>query len=295
MGLVALYGISFGNRRTYQWLTAMMVNFFWNLFVEQPIKVAIVTMVIACVKKRPKWNQVLFSHQRRKKSNHHVCPQDHVDVDEELPMIYFDPEDPLVRHRVNKPKAEPPEFDKDWLEPLRFRRVQEGEMNAVIMDIMVYLVYLFLVLIVSMGNRDPNAFYMKTNLQTTLVHGGMLCDRPGEGNPCDKDEDIPTWWNPQAGRMEPNPFVDFLKVREVNQWWQWLNTTLLPNVRVQNWYNGDPPYGLRGYLDDRVNRIIGYALVRQVCINYWCLLYSPSGSRESGQLSESDLDARLRG
>ena len=29
-------------------------------------------------------------------------------------------------------------------------------------------------------------------------------------------------------------------------------------------YNGDPPYGLRGYLDDRVNRIIGYALVRQI-------------------------------
>ena len=28
MGLVALYGISFGNRRTYQWLTAMMVNLF---------------------------------------------------------------------------------------------------------------------------------------------------------------------------------------------------------------------------------------------------------------------------
>ena len=35
-------------------------------------------------------------------------------------------------------------------------------------------------------------------------------------------------------------------------------------MRVQNWYNGDPPYGLRGYLDDRVNRIIGYAVVRQV-------------------------------
>ena len=29
-------------------------------------------------------------------------------------------------------------------------------------------------------------------------------------------------------------------------------------------YNGDPPYGLRGYLDDRVNRIIGFALVRQI-------------------------------
>ena len=55
-----------------------------------------------------------------------------------------------------------------------------------------------------------------------------------------------------------------LQVREVNHWWLWLNKTLIPNVRVQNWYNGDPPYGLRGYLDDRVNRIIGYAMVRQV-------------------------------
>jgi len=32
----------------------------------------------------------------------------------------------------------------------------------------------------------------------------------------------------------------------------------------QPWYNGDPPYGLRGYLNDRVNRIIGYAIVRQI-------------------------------
>ena len=44
----------------------------------------------------------------------------------------------------------------------------------------------------------------------------------------------------------------------------WLDETLIPNVRVQPWYNGKPPYGLRGYLDDRVNRIIGYAIVRQV-------------------------------
>ena len=44
----------------------------------------------------------------------------------------------------------------------------------------------------------------------------------------------------------------------------WVTHTLIPNVRVQNWYNGAPPYGLRGYLDDRVNRIIGYAVVRQI-------------------------------
>ena len=41
-------------------------------------------------------------------------------------------------------------------------------------------------------------------------------------------------------------------------------STLIPNVRVQPWYNGLPPYGLRGYLEDRVSRLIGYAIVRQV-------------------------------
>ena len=45
-----------------------------------------------------------------------------------------------------------------------------------------------------------------------------------------------------------------MKVKDVNDWWNWINDTVLPNVRVQNWYNGKPPYGLRGYLDDRVNR-----------------------------------------
>ena len=33
---------------------------------------------------------------------------------------------------------------------------------------------------------------------------------------------------------------------------------------MQPWYNGLPPYGLRGYLEDRVSRLIGYAIVRQV-------------------------------
>ncbi len=46
----------------------------------------------------------------------------------------------------------------------------------------------------------------------------------------------------------PKPYINFLKVREVNDWWRWVNETVLENVRVQNWYNGKPPYGLRGPL-----------------------------------------------
>ena len=50
----------------------------------------------------------------------------------------------------------------------------------------------------------------------------------------------------------------------MNAWWDWIENTVMTNVRVQDWYNGESPYGLRGYLDDRVNRIIGYAIVRQI-------------------------------
>lgn len=59
----------------------------------------------------------------------------------------------------------------------------------------------------------------------------------------------------------------FTKVRDSNDWWTWFDKTLLPNVRVQLWYNQAPPYRLRGYLDDRVNRLIGYAIVRQVSVD----------------------------
>ena len=61
----------------------------------------------------------------------------------------------------------------------------------------------------------------------------------------------------------PNPHVNFMKIKDVNDWWNWINDTVLPNVRVQNWYNGEPPYGFKGFLDDRVNRIVGYAIIRQ--------------------------------
>ena len=217
MGIVALYGLSFGNNKCYQWVTAMVVNFFYQLFFESVVKVAIFALFIALIKRVPDWDQ------------------DHVDADEEIPTIYHDPEHPDIAGRQHKIKAEPPEFDPDYLEPLRWRRRLEAEMNTVIMDIMVYMIYVIIVIIVSYGARDSNMYYMKNNLETTLIHGGLRCGWTEDAEPCDKDEDLPMWDNPYIGRHEPNYWVDFMKVRDVNQWWLWVNSTLLPNVRVQSW------------------------------------------------------------
>ena len=37
----------------------------------------------------------------------------------------------------------------------------------------------------------------------------------------------------------------------------------MPNIRVQQWYNGDPPRNLSGFLNDRSNRLIGWITMRQ--------------------------------
>ena len=41
MGMVTLYGMQFSNMKTYQWLTSMVINFFYTLFIVEPCKESI--------------------------------------------------------------------------------------------------------------------------------------------------------------------------------------------------------------------------------------------------------------
>ena len=43
-----------------------------------------------------------------------------------------------------------------------------------------------------------------------------------------------------------------------------MDNTFVPNIRADVWYNGGPPVGLRGYLNDYVSRVMGYATIRQL-------------------------------
>ena len=54
------------------------------------------------------------------------------------------------------------------------------------------------------------------------------------------------------------------QVTTTNDYWTWLNQVVMDQLRAQNWYNGDAPWGFRGFLDDRVNRLLGYAILRQI-------------------------------
>lgn len=49
----------------------------------------------------------------------------------------------------------------------------------------------------------------------------------------------------------------------IDDYWSWLENDFVGNIRAQPWYNGQAPRNLSGFLDDKTNRLIGWAVVRQ--------------------------------
>eukprot|EP00094_Tigriopus_californicus_P011733 TCALIF_11336-PA protein Name:"Similar to lov-1 Location of vulva defective 1 (Caenorhabditis elegans)" AED:0.02 eAED:0.02 QI:96/0.94/0.83/1/0.71/0.80/36/119/3138 len=62
-------------------------------------------------------------------------------------------------------------------------------------------------------------------------------------------------------------FVDknnFDQIVSSNDWWDWAHSTIVEELRAQPYYNGQTPFGLRGFIGDKVHRIMGYGILRQV-------------------------------
>ncbi|CAG0925513.1 unnamed protein product, partial [Notodromas monacha] len=55
-----------------------------------------------------------------------------------------------------------------------------------------------------------------------------------------------------------------MQIQTENDFWNWTHNVVIQETRAQNWYNGDAAYGLRGFLNDRNSRMMGYAILRQV-------------------------------
>lgn len=150
----------------------------------------------------------------------------HTDADEQEPTVYWDPDNPPEpRAKVGK-KPRRRKMCPEFREYLVHRRQQEAEMKKVIKELSTYFFYVLLVYIISYGNRDPNAFLEKDAMAQAVVHGALNCGILPEDDPNYQSCDEST---------VPEPYVDFMKVRDVNEWWYWVDKTLKPNVRVQQW------------------------------------------------------------
>ncbi|KAK3865158.1 hypothetical protein Pcinc_029214 [Petrolisthes cinctipes] len=165
-----------------------------------------------------------------------------VDCDEELPELSYDEEwkkvqaaDPLTRrkvHSVGGVDSTDPEVSA-----LVTQLSKKREMKQVLQDIGAYCFFLLILFVLVKGKADINAFYLQQHMSNTFIKFGH------------RELDFST------------------KIITANHLWTWIHNVILDEVRAQRWYNKEPPYGLRGFLDDRHNRIVGYSIIRQVRSN----------------------------
>ena len=57
-----------------------------------------------------------------------------------------------------------------------------------------------------------------------------------------------------------------MQIKSTDNFWNWTINTMIPNLRASQWYNSKQPFGLRGFIDDKASRMMGYATMRQVRI-----------------------------
>ena len=83
-------------------------------------------------------------------------------------------------------------------------------MKTVVRDLFIYFCYVAIIFVICYGSRDPNAYLHKEALAQSTVHGALNCEIVPDDDPtfqtCNPD-------------FVPKPWVDFMKVRDVNEFW----------------------------------------------------------------------------
>ncbi|CAL1301078.1 unnamed protein product [Larinioides sclopetarius] len=210
------YGLQFGNIRTGKWLTSMVISFLSSVLLTEPLKIFLIAIIMACLCGNPD------------------VDDDDSDDDEQDPYLKEDEEwlhSDNSSSIVQRPKYRP--IDPRSLEAARKLREKEVRMYSVLKEIGAYVLFLWILFILSYGNRDPNSFYLREATINNFIKPGDL-------------------------------WVDFNNVNNEVKFWNWTRTALIPELFAGLWYNGRPPLGLRLLIDDRNNFKIGYPVLRQI-------------------------------
>ncbi|KAA0193578.1 hypothetical protein HAZT_HAZT011909 [Hyalella azteca] len=168
--------------------------------------------------------------------NHSV---EDIDCDEKLPQLkedetwaFMSPLDPSTVRKVHRVIGATHDVDKT--NKLSVKLTKNRDMKFIVRGIIIYCVFLAVLFIIVNDKTDYNAFLLQDNFKTVFI------DRPYFSR----------------GRL--------YELRNTDQFWRYAKSTIMSLTRAQRWYNGKTPYGLRGFLDDRANRMVGYPILRQI-------------------------------
>ena len=70
--------------------------------------------------------------------------------------------------------------------------------------------------------------------------------------------------NPSLQVQHLQKYFQSKQISTIDEYWNWLNNNFTRNLRAQRWYNGNQPRNLSGFIDDKTNRLLGWATMRQL-------------------------------
>nr|XP_057945528.1 polycystin-1-like protein 2 isoform X3 [Doryrhamphus excisus] len=147
-----MYGLTYGKDRSISWLISMSVSFFESLFITQPLKVLGFAAFFALVLKKVDQEE-------------YGDPQ----IDESLK----NPDDPDAVRTARRDSTcsfyqPPPPTD---IEKMRNNMIKEQKVFALIREILAYMGFMWMLLLVAYGQRDPNAYFLTQHIRQSFSKG----------------------------------------------------------------------------------------------------------------------------
>ncbi|XP_039867914.1 polycystic kidney disease protein 1-like 2 [Simochromis diagramma] len=147
-----MYGLTYGKDRSISWLISMVVSFFESLFITQPLKVLGFAAFFALVLK--KVDQEEYGEPAIEESLRSPDNPDAVQAARRDSTCSF-----------YKP---PPPTD---IEKMQNNMIKEQKVFALIREIVVYTGFMWMLLLVAYGQRDPNGYFLTQHIRKSFSKG----------------------------------------------------------------------------------------------------------------------------
>ncbi|NXE89116.1 PK1L2 protein, partial [Menura novaehollandiae] len=147
-----LYGLHYGKENSIKWLISMVISFLESLFITQPLKVLGFAAFFALVLKK-------------------VEHEDEENTAIDGPLSAPGDSHPVFgarrdsRSNIYQP---PPAAD---VEKMKISCMKEQKAFALIREILAYLGFLWMLLLVAYGQRDPNSYYLNKHIEDSFTEG----------------------------------------------------------------------------------------------------------------------------
>ncbi|KAK4813933.1 hypothetical protein QYF61_003003 [Mycteria americana] len=147
-----LYGLHYGKENSIKWLISMAISFLESLFITQPLKVLGFAAFFALVLKK-------------------VEHEDEENAAIAGPLSAPGDSNPLFgarRDSISNIYRPPPAAD---VEKMKISCMKEQKAFALIREILAYLGFLWMLLLVAYGQRDPNSYYLNKHIENSFTDG----------------------------------------------------------------------------------------------------------------------------